>query len=75
MVYEIDCSNCQGVYFGESIRSLKSRLDEHERSARNCDCEKNESAKHFWEPYQNFSWDQKKADLRCPMMGEVSLET
>ena len=24
-VYEIDCSNCQAVYFGESKRSLKSR--------------------------------------------------
>ena len=26
--YEIDCSNCQAVYFGESKRSLKSRSDE-----------------------------------------------
>ena len=25
-----------------SKRSLKSRLDEHNRSARNCDCDKNE---------------------------------
>ena len=23
IVYEIDCSNCQAVYFGESKRSLK----------------------------------------------------
>ena len=28
IVYEIDCSNCQAVYFGESKRSLKSRSDE-----------------------------------------------
>ena len=28
-VYEIDCSNCQTVYFGESKRSLKSLSDEH----------------------------------------------
>ena len=41
IVYEIDCSNCQAVYFGESIRSLKSRSDEHKRSIRNCDCDKN----------------------------------
>ena len=27
--YEIDCSNCQAVYFGESKRLLKSRSDEH----------------------------------------------
>ena len=46
IVYEIDCSNCEAVYFGESKRSLKSRSDEHKRSVRNCDCDKNENAKH-----------------------------
>ena len=40
IVYEIDCSNCQAVYFGESKRSLKSRSDEHKRSVRNCDCDR-----------------------------------
>ena len=29
IVYKIDCSKCQVVYFGESKRSLKSRSDEH----------------------------------------------
>ena len=29
--YEIDCSNCQAVYFGESKWLLKSRSDEHIR--------------------------------------------
>ena len=42
IVYEIDCSNYQAVYFGEPKRSLKSRSDEHERSVRNCVCDKNE---------------------------------
>ena len=60
IVYEIDCSNCEAVYFGESKRSLKSRSDEHKRSVRNCDCDKNEIAKHCWEADHNFSWDQKK---------------
>ena len=60
IVYEIDCSNCQAVYFGESKRSLKSRSDEHKRSVRNCDCDKNEIAKHCWEADHNFNWDQKK---------------
>ena len=40
IVYEIDCSNCEAVYFGESKRSLKSRSDEHKRPVRNCDCDK-----------------------------------
>ena len=60
IVYEIDCSNCQAVYFGESKRSLKSRSDEHKRSVKNCDCDKNEIAKHRWEADHNFNWDQKE---------------
>ena len=35
IVYEIDCSSCDAVYFGESKRSLKPRSDEHKRSVRN----------------------------------------
>ena len=55
IVYEVDCSNCQAVYFGESKRSLKSRSDEHKKSVRNCDCDKNEIAKHCWEAGHNFN--------------------
>ena len=56
IVYEIDCSNCGVVYLGES----KSRSDEHKRSVRNCNCDKNEIAKHCWEADHNFNWDQEK---------------
>ena len=55
IVYEIDCSNCEAVYFGESKRSLKSLSDESKRSIRNCDCDKNETAKYSWEADYNFS--------------------
>ena len=41
-------------------QSLKSRSDEHKRSVKYCDCDKNEIAKHCWETDHNFSWDQKK---------------
>ena len=58
MVYEIDCSNCQAVYFGESKRSLKSCSGEQKKSVRNCDCVKNEIAKHCWEADHNFNRDQ-----------------
>ena len=60
IVYEIDCSNYEAVYFGESKRSLKSRSHEHKRSVRNCDFYKNEIAKHCCEEDHNFNWDQKK---------------
>ena len=46
IVYEIDCSNCEAIYFGESKRSLKSSSDKHKRSTRNWDCDKNEITKH-----------------------------
>ena len=51
--------NIQQIYT-HSKRSLKSRSDEHKRSVRNCDCDKNEIAKHCWEADHNFNWDQKK---------------
>ena len=58
MAYEMDCSNCKAVYFGESERSLKSRSDQHKWSVKNCDCEKNCGTLR-WEADHNFSWDQK----------------
>ena len=59
IVHEINCSNCETVYFSESKRSLKSRSHEHKRSVRNCDCDKNEIEKLCWEEGHNFSWNQK----------------
>ena len=60
IVYEIDCSNREVVYFSESTWSLKSRLDEHKRPARNYHCDKNEIVKHCWQADHNFRWHQKK---------------
>ena len=60
IVYEIDCSNCEVVYFSESKQSSKLRSDEQKRSVRNYDCDKNETAKHCWEADHSFSCDQKK---------------
>ena len=57
---EIDCCNCEAVYFGKSKRSLKSRSDEYKRFASNKNCGKNQTAKHCYETDLNFSWDQKK---------------
>ena len=58
IVYEI--SNCQTVYFFESKQSLKLHSDEQKRSIKNCNCDKNEIVKHYWEADHNFNWDQKK---------------
>ena len=60
IIYEIDCSNCQAVFFDESKPSLKSRSDEHKRFIRNCDCDKNEIAKHCWEHITTLTGIRKK---------------
>ena len=60
IVFEIDCSNCKAVYFGESKWSLQSHSSEQIKYVKNCDCESNEIVKHCWEANHNLSWDQKK---------------
>ena len=76
IVYEIDCSNCDTAYFCESKRSLKSHSDENKRSVRNCDCDKNEIAKHCWEADHNFNWDQKKViDMESRLISRKIKET
>ena len=37
-----------------------SRSDEHKRSVRNCDCDKNETAKHCWEADHNLTGIRRK---------------
>ena len=34
VVYEISCKNCDGKYIGETLRSLKTRLAEHQRQTK-----------------------------------------
>ena len=76
IVYEIDCRNRQAFYFGESKRSLKLRSDEHKRTVRNCNCDKNEIAKHCWEEDQNFNWNQKKViDRKSRLISRKIKET
>ena len=60
IVSENDCSNCVALYFGESSQFLNWLSNEHERSIKNYDCEKNETVKHSWEENHNFNWDQKE---------------
>ena len=60
ILYEIDCSNCEAVYFVESKRSLKSQNLKQKRSVTNCDCDKNKIAKNCWDADHNFNWYQKK---------------
>ena len=59
IVYEINCSTFKVVYLSEYFnRALKLQPDEHKRSTKNYNCEKNEIGKHNGEEYHNL--DQKK---------------
>ena len=60
IVHDIDCSNCEAVYFSESKRFLKAHPEEHKKSVGNCNSDKNEISKHCWEADPNFNWYQKK---------------
>ena len=75
IVYEINCSSNNMVYFSESKRFSKSLPDEQKRSLRKCDCDKNKIAKHYWEANHNFNWDQKKVDRKSRFIPEKLKET
>ena len=70
--YEVDCSNCEAVYFSESKQFLKLCSDEHKRSTRNSNCEKNEIVKHFWEVCHNL---KKKKNFMAPFYGWGSTDS
>ena len=59
IVYEINCSTFKVVYLSEYFnRALKLQPDEHKRSTKNYNREKNEIGKHNGEEDHNL--DQKK---------------
>ena len=46
IIYEIDCSKCKAVYFGESKPSVTLNSDEHKVSVKSCNSERNKIGKH-----------------------------
>ena len=58
-VYQIPCSNCNLVYYGETGRSFSVRLKEHRNDVKNC----NESNAAFIHKIRNdhaINWNQAK---------------
>ena len=60
IVYKYDCKNCEGVYFGESKRTLAERTKEHTRAVRAADTRRSETADHCWKYNHDFNWENKK---------------
>ena len=55
MIYEIPCLDCDTMYIGETGRSLKKRVVEHQRAVRSCD-RKNGVAVHAWDESHRVNW-------------------
>ena len=64
--YEISCSKCEAVYFGESKGDLKSPSHKRKRIVTNCDCD----AVHCCETDHNLNWDQRDKDQRDVLFEE-----
>ncbi|MDA8003043.1 MAG: GIY-YIG nuclease family protein [Alphaproteobacteria bacterium] len=63
VVYEVPCKECDGVYIGETKRTLKIRLGEHKSAVKRGD-PKNGIAVHAHETKHAINWDEAKV-RRC----------
>lgn len=61
-VYQIDCSNCNSVYIGETKRAVGTRMREHQNSIRPQNVSKHTTAlaQHASEMSHQFNFDQVK---------------
>ena len=74
ITYKITCNNYRAVYVFK--RFLKSWSDEHKRSVKSDDIEKNEIAKCHREEHHNFNWGQKEVvDRRIRLIPRKFKET
>ena len=57
VVYEINCSDCDASYIGETTRSLEIRRKEHLRHTKNGKVEASAVADHVWNHDHRIDWD------------------
>lgn len=58
-IYQINCTECNKFYIGQTSRSLKVRAQEHKRCVRNRQTEKSAVALHYWEEGHEISFEPK----------------
>ena len=58
-VYEVPCGKCERVYIGETRRSLKERLKEHQYAVRTGNMN-NGIASHAWQSKHSVDWSSAK---------------
>jgi len=61
VVYEVPCKDCNGVYVGETVRTLKKQISEHKQAVR-CMDDKNGIAVHVQRMDHRIDWE--KASIR-----------
>ena len=56
VVYQIRCSECPASYIGETARSVKVRVSEHERHTKYGRTEESAVAEHVWDTDHKMEW-------------------
>jgi len=57
VVYEVPCKDCDGVYVGETCRTLKKQISEHKQAVR-CMDDKNGIAVHIQRMDHRIDWER-----------------
>ena len=67
-----------GIHFGETIRRLDTRLDEHREACRRGELEKSAIAEHVWRNQHVIKWNETsllgKSSLRIHLMVKEALQ-
>ena len=56
-VYNINCSDCQATYIGETSRNITTRLNEHKRATKKGDLKNNLAEQHLLKTSHIIDWD------------------
>ena len=59
-IYQINCNNCNLGYIGQTKRTLKARVTEHQRMVKNMEINKSAIAAHCWENDHVFNFDSAR---------------
>ena len=60
VVYQIQCAECDAVYIGETLRTVKSRVQEHKRETEKGLCQRSAVAEHSFVCSHQISWESAK---------------
>ena len=58
VIYHIPCKDCEKSYFGETGRTLRTRLTEHRRSCTNVEVQRSGLAQHTLEDDHQIDWEE-----------------